>query len=266
MASLSLEPFHRADPRGPTEWGVVTVAERQEATRRKDGRGRLVKVLAATVGAVLVLGLGAGAVVAASQDSPRERGSAQEKSSGKNESRTPGPGEASASEDGSGQGSTEPEGQERPGSGPGKPSFTGDDEARRPRAKPVPLGESAAASDDIVVEVSQLERVQGLSLTPGEVGGDALRVTVRASNNGEAALPLEAAVVNLYYGGGNKPASFLMEPGSTPFPDKIPAGGSAEGVFVFTVPPRPAIRVVIEADLDHSLRIVSFVGLPRDVM
>lgn len=120
-----------------------------------------------------------------------------------------------------------------------------------------------SASDDLSVAVTRIERVRGRTTIPGETGGPAVRVTVRATNIGAEAHQLAAAVVNMYYGPDDTPSSFLLEPGSRLFPDEIPANGWVEGVFVFTLPAEPSVRVRIEADLGHDVSIVSFVGRPQ---
>jgi hypothetical protein len=137
-------------------------------------------------------------------------------------------------------------------------------EAARPRAESVPLDETSQASSDVEVRVTKLEWVKGQSVVPGERGGSALRVTVTATNDGGSDVRLPASVMNLYYGADRTPAGTLLKPGAVQFPDEIPAGRSVKGVFVFEVPKQPTVPIVIEVDLAHSLKIVSFVGRPVD--
>jgi hypothetical protein len=137
-------------------------------------------------------------------------------------------------------------------------------EAQRPRAEPVPLSRASSASPDVSVRVTELEWVRGKTLIPGEAGGSSLRVTITATNSGERPVRLSGSVANLYSGPDLAPSDFLLEPGSSPFPDRIGPGRSVEGVFVFTLPKRPGIPILVEADLDDGLKIVYFEGRPRD--
>lgn len=150
------------------------------------------------------------------------------------------------------------------GPAPGVPGARA--EAERARAKPVALGDAAAASDDVSVVVSKVERVRGKTVLPGEVGGPALRFTFTVTNEGDRPVTLSGSVANLYSGADASPESFLLEPGSSPFPSEIAPGRSVDGVFVFTASRQSGVPVLAEVDLDDDLRIVAFRGRPSDVL
>ena len=159
---------------------------------------------------------------------------------------------------------TSPDKSSPNGPGPRLPGAAA--EAARPRAEAVPLNRASAASSTVSVEVAGLEWVQGETVIPGEVGGNSLRVTVKATNSGQRPVVLSGSVVNMYYGPDRKPSSFLLQPGSDPFPGRIGPGESVQGVFVFTMPRRPGLSILVEADLDDDLRIVFFRGKPSDLL
>lgn len=101
-----------------------------------------------------------------------------------------------------------------------------------PEAPPVdPTAPAEQAG--VVVELVRVERVQGIAAAPGEISGPAVRLTVRVSNGGPAAIDAGLIVVNTYYGDARDPAPSIMQPGGEPFAGTIPPGGSAEGVYLF---------------------------------
>lgn len=125
---------------------------------------------------------------------------------------------------------------------------------------PVPLDEPVEATSEVRVELVSIEQVTGVANIAGEVGGPALRVTVEATNSGGAAFETPAVIVNLYMGDDRAPAGTVLEPGSRQFPGSIPAGASASGVFIFTVPEDARDAILIEVDLQVGEPVVLFEG------
>lgn len=151
-----------------------------------------------------------------------------------------------------------------PSAGPDTGSETvslGDPDARpRTTEAPVAITETASASEKLQVRVVSIEPVQGEVVLPGEVAGPALRITIEASNGSSEDLATPAVVANLYYGPNQLPAGALLQPGSRQFPASIPAGETASGVFVFSVPEDQRDNVRVEVDLAIDEPVVLFEG------
>lgn len=134
------------------------------------------------------------------------------------------------------------------------------DPGARPSAAPVPLDEPAQSRPGVDVRLASIEQVEGVSTIPGEVGGPALRVSVEVTNGTKAAVPLDTAVANLYFGPDRSPAISLMEPGSKALPASVAPGETATGVWVFNVPKDQRSQVLVEFDLAVDATVVLFSG------
>lgn len=128
---------------------------------------------------------------------------------------------------------------------------------------PVPLDEPAQPTDVVTVELASIEEVVGEANIAGEVGGPALRVTVEASNAGDAPFDTATVVVNLYIGEDRRPANEIREPGGRAFPASIPADGSSTGVYLFTVPEDERELILVEVSLQVEEPVVLFEGAVR---
>jgi cytoskeletal protein RodZ len=124
----------------------------------------------------------------------------------------------------------------------------------------VPLDKKAPAGKDVVVRVTRFEEVKGKAQGPGEVAGPALRVTVKVANGTSKPLPMNLALVNLYYGKDATPASALSGPGFRPLSKPIKAGSSAAGQYVFNVPKNEQGFVTVEFSYTTAAPTVVFKG------
>jgi hypothetical protein len=104
----------------------------------------------------------------------------------------------------------------------------------------------------VTAGVTSVESVQGTAEGPGEVAGPAIRFVVTVTNNSASTLSLRTAVVNVDYGADRTPAAELSSPGGSPFPEEVPAGSSATGTFVYTVPieERADVRITVDYSVD----------------
>lgn len=125
---------------------------------------------------------------------------------------------------------------------------------------PVPFDAEVTPEPGMTVTVPSVEKVTGEANLPGEVGGPALRFTVELTNGTGKTLDLRTVVVNAYYGPDRTPATPLLEPGGRAFEAEVAADGSAEGKFVFTVPPDLQGQVELEIDPGVGAPIVIFSG------
>lgn len=108
------------------------------------------------------------------------------------------------------------------------------------------LGAPADLGNGVRVRVSDIAGVEGVGRGPGESSGPALRVSVSVSNESDEALGMLSSVVGLSYGPRGTPADDLAGPGAQGFPELIRPGASAEGRFVFRVPPSERSEIVVE--------------------
>ena len=136
------------------------------------------------------------------------------------------------------------------GSGSAGPTSVPPSAPTAPSETPSPVttgvGDPAPLGDGVEVTVAKDALVQGEANGPGEVAGPAVRVSVTVENTGKAALPLDTAVLNLYYGPQRTPAETLSGPGVVSLPATVAPGDTATAKFVFKVPTAQLGRVVLE--------------------
>lgn len=115
----------------------------------------------------------------------------------------------------------------------------------KPAAKGRPITSRVPLEDGATAVVTKVESVRSRAELPGEVAAPAVRLTVKATG-GDEAIDLSKVVVNAYYGPDRTPAISMTEPGGKPFEGTLAAGRSANGVFVFNVPPAERDQVFVE--------------------
>lgn len=120
--------------------------------------------------------------------------------------------------------------------------------------------QAARPAPSLLVDITKVEKVEAKAEIPGEVSGPALRITVRVRNTSKKSVPIKTALTNLYYGPDRTPATYMTKPGSKSFPESVPAGGSATGVVLYTVPPKYRGNVVLEVIIDAQMRRIEFAG------
>lgn len=140
------------------------------------------------------------------------------------------------------------------------PPSDGTEPPARESAAPVPIGEDAEVTADLVARVSKVDPVQGQAVLPGEVSGPALSVTVEIDNRTTSNIDLTSAVVTMYYGADGLGANPISQPAGQAFPSVVDAGRTATGVFVFEVPNDQRDNIRIEVDLSVGDPIVVFEG------
>lgn len=116
-----------------------------------------------------------------------------------------------------------------------------------PSLPPVALDEAADVGNGVTAEITSLEAIEGTGRGPGNVAGPALRATARITNGTHQPLSLDGVAVAMTHGADTLPASPLDDPSAAPFQGTVGAGDSAEGVYVFSVPPddRKVITVTV---------------------
>ncbi|MET1016048.1 MAG: hypothetical protein ABWX76_04485 [Leifsonia flava] len=124
----------------------------------------------------------------------------------------------------------------------------------------VPLDSTAQPAPGVTVSVSGFEAVEGEAELAGDVAGPAVRFTVTVTNTTAEAVSLAGALVNVYYGPAQSPSDSLPEPGGVPLPAEVAAGGTAEGVFIYTIPEDQRDDVLITFDYQVGTPVTAFQG------
>lgn len=113
----------------------------------------------------------------------------------------------------------------------------GDDGEPPVTGAPVPIGDEATADDGVVAVITGVTSFTAEAGGVGEVGGDALRVTITLTNTADAARSLGAVTVNLEYGANATPGSpIFSDPSVVEFGGELAPGESRSGTYVFAVP------------------------------
>ncbi len=127
-------------------------------------------------------------------------------------------------------------------------------------ASPLPFAEAAEPAPGVTVSVGTFEAVQGEAQLAGDVAGPAIRFTVSIVNGTGKAISLATALVNVYYGADQSPASELQKPGGSPLPAEVAAGATVTGTMVFTVPEEERDHVLITMDYQVGDPVLAFEG------
>lgn len=125
-----------------------------------------------------------------------------------------------------------------------------------------PLGAPATDAGGLRFAIDSIEAVEGEASAPGEIGGPALRVTLRTTNTSSSPVDLSLTVVDLRHGADEVPAApFTI--GTSPLSGTLAPGASATGVYVFAVPEQRRDQVTIYVNARPELPSVVFEGSAR---
>ena len=132
-----------------------------------------------------------------------------------------------------------------------------------PKPIPAKITDKVVLDNGVAVEVADIESVKGEARGVGEVAGPALRFTIRVNNQSKKTIDLDLAIVNAYFGRQDDPAIALAGPGGSPLPQKLKAGGTATGKYVFKVPVKERDRVRVDFGYTVDQSTVIFRGAGR---
>jgi hypothetical protein len=132
-----------------------------------------------------------------------------------------------------------------------------------PSLAPVRLNAPAAEGNGITARVIGTQAIQGSATGPGNVDGPALRVTLRITNGTARPVSLDGVAVNLAYGPALTPASPLDDRSQAPFHGTVAPGGSADGVYVFTIAVRDRDAITLTVGYQAGAPILVFTGSAR---
>jgi hypothetical protein len=123
-----------------------------------------------------------------------------------------------------------------------------------------PIASPGTIKPGLTAQITRFEAVDGVAKTPGEVSGPSVRFTVTVTNTGTSAESLATTVVTAYYGDDSTPALELSEPGGVTMPASVAGGGTATGVYIFTIPADQRNNVRLEVDYSTKVRPLVFQG------
>lgn len=131
-----------------------------------------------------------------------------------------------------------------------------------PSAPKVPLSGVADFGGKVTSRMASVRSINATAHIPGEVAGPAVALTVQMDNGSDRSIDLGTVTVNVYTAAGT-PGIPLTENGSSLFSGSLPAGRSAQGTYVFSLPTarRNPITVTIRYSTDAPL--VTFVGTAK---
>lgn len=156
-----------------------------------------------------------------------------------------------------------PEVSEAVGVAPAKPQANDEELGRTPQKKnkPVKLAETVQVLDGVTVGITNLAAVQGVADEPGEVAGDAVKVSVTLTNTGSTTADTSGVVVELAAGPNSTPGLALSGTGTTAFPPSIAPGASATADYIFVVDANQRARVSISVNYSVTSPIAVFDGV-----
>jgi hypothetical protein len=155
-----------------------------------------------------------------------------------------------------------PKASEGVGVAPPKPAADDAELGRTPQKKnkPVKLTDAVQVLDGITVGIANLAAVQGVADEPGEVAGDAVKVSVTLTNTGTTPVDTSGVLVDLEAGPEAIPGLALRGAGATTFPPSIEPGGSATADYVFVVDSTQRARVSVLVNYSVSAPVAVFEG------
>ncbi|MHA3703890.1 hypothetical protein ACXR2U_17100 [Jatrophihabitans sp. YIM 134969] len=124
---------------------------------------------------------------------------------------------------------------------------------------PVPIASAATFTPGLTATVITIEPITTTASLPGEIAGPGVRLTLAIQNRSSSPLDLGNVTVDLQDSSGSS-ATPLTGNGSKPFTGTAAPGGSATGVYVFTLPvdDRSGVRLYVTSKA--SLPVVVFTG------
>lgn len=121
------------------------------------------------------------------------------------------------------------------------------------------IGEPVSLPTDVAVDLTSVTTTSLTAQTPGEYTGDAVVVEVRISNEADAALPLDAAVVTLTAEDGDVGIGTGAAP-YAPLQGEVAPGEAATGTYVFMLDPADGRSVTLRVGYAAGGPVAVFTG------
>jgi hypothetical protein len=155
-----------------------------------------------------------------------------------------------------------PKVSEAVGVAPAKPKADDEELGRTPQKKnkAVKMNEKVQVLDGMTIGITNLAAVSGVADEPGEVAGDAVKVSVTLTNTSPTAADTSGVVVDLEAGPNSIPGMALQGADTTTFPATIAPGESATADYVFVVESNQRARVSVLVNYAVTAPIAVFEG------
>lgn len=155
-----------------------------------------------------------------------------------------------------------PKVSEAVGVAPAKPKANDAELGRTPQKKnkPVKMTDKVQVLDGMTIGISNVAAVPGVADEPGEVAGDAVRVSVTLTNTGTAPADTSGVIVDLETGSDALPGLALQGEGTTPLPATIAPGASSTADYVFVVDSNRRARVSVLVNYSVTAPVAVFEG------
>lgn len=127
---------------------------------------------------------------------------------------------------------------------------------------PTGLAATAAFGTGVTVRVVSIASITANAQQPGEVTGPAAEVTLSMTNASTKAVSLTDVVVDLQDGAGIPSVSMSASP-AAPFTGQLPAGQTAQAVYVFSLAAGHRNPVSIAVSYTVQAPVVRFVGIVK---
>jgi hypothetical protein len=124
---------------------------------------------------------------------------------------------------------------------------------------PVPVTGTGDYGNGVTVSLASLTGVTTTAELPGEIAGPGVAVTVRVVNSSADAIDLSNVVVDLQDAAGTPALPMTTSP-AAPFAGPLEAGGTAEGVYVFTLPSSYTGPATVSVTYTVDAPVVTFTG------
>ncbi|HET9657907.1 MAG TPA: hypothetical protein VFP72_21325 [Kineosporiaceae bacterium] len=122
---------------------------------------------------------------------------------------------------------------------------------------PVSVGRTATVTSGVTVSVSGLSTLTVTAAAPGDTSGPAVSFVVEVDNHTAKAVDLDGVAITVSYGNGIPAAPSSAAP-NAPFGGSLAPGKSAQGTYVFRVPPSGAGSVQIQVASNFAAGIAVF--------
>lgn len=123
----------------------------------------------------------------------------------------------------------------------------------------MPLHSTGSFGDGVTARLTAVQAVDAAANGPGEVAGPGLRIAVRLSNGTSRTIALSDVVVTVADAQGT-PGVQMSQSGSAPFHGDLDRHGTADSVYVFTIPANHRDPVTVELSYSSAAPVVLFVG------
>jgi hypothetical protein len=111
------------------------------------------------------------------------------------------------------------------------------------------------------VRVVSIRQAASKGVGPGVFSGSPRTdVAVEIVNGARSELDLSRVVVTMTYGTPAQVASPVYEPGARDFAGTLPAGGTAKGTYMYSVPTADLAKVTMSVDFDGVHAAATFTG------